>query len=88
MAAPLWFNRITVSAQGVSLRAKRSNPQGAIALNGGDCFVASLLAMTDPKVVLLIFDLYLNDYGQRIAKGSLVKLDKGVRHDNCPNYQG
>ena len=32
--------------QDLSLRAKRSNLQGTTAVNGGDCFVAPLLAMT------------------------------------------
>ena len=30
----------------LSLRAKRSNLQDTLAVNGGDCFVAPLLAMT------------------------------------------
>ena len=38
--------------QDLSLRAKRSNLQGTIASNGGDCFVAPLLAMTARLVLL------------------------------------
>jgi len=38
----------------LSLRAKRSNLQGAIAVNGGDCFVAPLLAMTSSERFLFI----------------------------------
>ena len=39
----------------LSLRAKRSNLQGAVAVNGGDCFVTSFLAMTPPERLLSPF---------------------------------
>ena len=32
-----------------SLRAKRSNLQGAVTIKGGDCFVTLFLAMTSPE---------------------------------------
>ena len=43
------------------MRAKRSNPQGAIALNGGDCFVTSFLAMTHSERLLHDFTDYLDE---------------------------
>jgi hypothetical protein len=36
--------------QGLSLRAKRSNLEGTIAVNGGDCFVAEfILSLTSAR---------------------------------------
>jgi hypothetical protein len=49
----------------LSLRAKRSNLQGAIAVNCEDCFVTSFLAMTPLE---RLYDGYLRALGSKTSR--------------------
>ena len=72
----------------LSLRAKRSNLQDAVGVNGGDCFVTSFLAMTPSECLRVACGLFQTKGLPPSIRGRTGQLKEAAQAEASPVCAG